>query len=600
MRKAKILITYELSKELEAREKNIPVKYFHRYAQSENVWGSIISKSKEWIETWPKQSIYQGKSALEILGFEDTSLWWFVYDALWETKNGIFDSIYQLKTLTALIEEFNPNEIEIYGIFDYPIIEMLEALAEKYGIVIKDQGSLVKQIPQTDVNRIYSRSKFVIGLTILKIASFFSKKTSSQLIFFSTHDEIIKKNKDNKITILDHYLVGLEDFFEKNKNLINFISTDKIRLFSISPRKLLSDFNRILNGCFTPWVCYYSISNIIKWWKSVKRFSFMISKLENDSTFQKSMVVDNINIYPFVRHVFVGNLPRALALVELDLKTSSEFFSKKNIETVFITDGISPSGRALCFEANAHDVNVITPQLGIISPQFPVNIGFLIGEEFDKRMLPKYLVWGQHFKKLIESKGYPSSKIKQVGFWRLDKDHTETNSSDYVLYIAGANLRKLDYILSFEEEIFTIKQILKILPKNLKLLVKLHPSIPFDLYQKKLKNLDKLVLVGNEPGSKIIELVKKAKVVVGKASTVIVQALILNKPVIVTNFASNVDFLGFEGIPFTTSLEGFSNILEGFVKGKVPVKNKIKNYCNPLGDKSVSLIIQELIKNDNN
>jgi len=275
LKKAKILITYELSKELEAREKNIPVKYFHRYAQSENVWGSIISKSKEWIETWPKQSIYQGKSALEIHGFEDTSLWWFVYDALWETKNGIFDSIYQLKTLTALIEEFNPNEIEIYGIFDYPIIEMLEALAEKYGIVIKDQGSLVKQIPQTDVNRIYSRSKFVIGLTILKIASFFSKKTSSQLTFFSTHDEIIKKNKDNKITILDHYLVGLEDFFEKNKNLINFISTDKIHLFSISPRKLLSDFNRILNGCFTPWVCYYSISNIIKWWKSVKRFSFM-------------------------------------------------------------------------------------------------------------------------------------------------------------------------------------------------------------------------------------------------------------------------------------------------------------------------------------
>jgi len=167
------------------------------------------------------------------------------------------------------------------------------------------------------------------------------------------------------------------------------------------------------------------------------------------------------------------------------------------------------------------------------------------------------------------------------------------------LYIAGANLRKLDYILSFEEEIFTINQILKILPKNLKLLVKLHPSLPIELYQKKLKNFDKLMLVGNEPGTKIIKLVKNAKVVVGKASTVLVQALILNKPVIVTNFASNVDFLGFEGIPFTTSLEGFSNILEGFVKGKIPVNNKIMDYCSPLGDKSVSLIIQEFIKNDN-
>jgi hypothetical protein len=208
-------------------------------------------------------------------------------------------------------------------------------------------------------------------------------------------------------------------------------------------------------------------------------------------------------------------------------------------------------------------------------------------------MLPEYLVWGEFYRNLISERGYPQSLIKQVGFWRTERSQAQF-SGDYILYVAGANLGKLDYILSFDEEIATINMIRNAIPKTIALVVKLHPSLPYKKYQHALKEIINDIMLLGGPGVPGIEtFLPKAKIVVGKASTVLVQALILNKPVIALNLASKRNFLGFEGVPFATTTEEFLSRVNNILNGHLDDCN-LNRYCDPVGRESISTLIGEI------
>ena len=79
-------------------------------------------------------------------------------------------------------------------------------------------------------------------------------------------------------------------------------------------------------------------------------------------------------------------------------------FQQKEELPIFSTDLMSPGGKALCFATKNQGLSAIAPQGGIISPQFPLNVGFFITEKFDHRLLPQYLVWGKHWEEIINEK----------------------------------------------------------------------------------------------------------------------------------------------------------------------------------------------------
>ncbi len=172
----KMVVTFELEIEKDLRERKINAIYFHRQAQSEKVWNEIRKTAKNWWNSWPNKPLYEGKSILEILRFEDTSLWWFVRNILWENKNGVFDTIYQIETLMSLLENFNPKKIEIHGRFNFSIIEMLNSLKKKYDFKISYNDSLSLQNDKHHSSTFQKgniltkkRIEFLLKLIILKI-----------------------------------------------------------------------------------------------------------------------------------------------------------------------------------------------------------------------------------------------------------------------------------------------------------------------------------------------------------------------------------------------------------------------------------------------
>ena len=112
MEKFKKIVTSELEQELRLQKRGLNAIYFHRYAQSEDNWNKIVDISKEWLSKWPYLPLNkEKKSILELFRYEDVSLWWFVYISIWETKNGIFDTIYHILTISNLINHYKPKKI---------------------------------------------------------------------------------------------------------------------------------------------------------------------------------------------------------------------------------------------------------------------------------------------------------------------------------------------------------------------------------------------------------------------------------------------------------------------------------------------------------
>ena len=63
--------------------------------------------------------------------------------------------------------------------------------------------------------------------------------------------------------------------------------------------------------------------------------------------------------------------------------------------------------------------------------------------------------------------GYPKSLLTTVGFWRPVNPQKQTsNFGNYVLFLATANLKNNTWVHSFEEEIFTIREIYKKIPEG--------------------------------------------------------------------------------------------------------------------------------------
>lgn len=587
----KFIVTFELEKENFLKEKGINAIYFNRQAQSKKTWQDIVKTAKNWLDYWPDKPLSNGKSIIEILKFQDTSLWWFVYDILWENKNGIFDTIYQISTLISLIEEFNPKKITMFGKFEFPIVNMLYALEKKYNFEISNQSEPKELFAQNAAIISKKRINFILRLLILKSIHVFSRKKKGTVAIFSTHGGKINRTKENAVAS-DQYFIGLEEFIEKNRGKINFISINK----NITSKKFNELFRNTWNGSYEPWVIYYSLRSMLNAYRITKNFKKILNEIENSSSFAETMTVKGINIFPFLREQFVTELPFLIGYAHLELNAVKQFLSEKDPQTVFTVDGFGVSGRALNYICRKNQKRVITPQLGIISPEFPVNTAFWIRNGHDLRLIPEFLTWGNYFKEVIESRGFPQKLIKTVGFWKTDTKNQINKNDEYVFYIAGANQTKLEYVLSLDEEIFTIRMIHEALPKGMKLMVKLHPNLDERPYFNKLDNLENIILVGNEETVNVNDLVSHSIAVIGKASTIIIQAMVLNKPIINVNFVGDVNFLGFKEIPMITNIKDLEMIMNEVVQSKFENKYKITDYCDPIGDKAISNVINELMK----
>jgi hypothetical protein len=532
------VVTMNLSDELKLKS-NQNVMLFSREGQSQEVWKSVIEYCRTWLSnvSAPKFKI------------NDLSMWEFVYDELLETPGGVFDQIYHIKTILSFIEKTRPKVVEARGNFEFDLSKILETLSKKYEFEFVNNSTVTKQKNKEHrvlANKVLFLERFLAGKISLL---FFREKFDSSIIL--THGFYAKKISD---TISDIYVDELHESFIKSGKKPLVISLNLPRIHRNILCDVLDDFGNIVRGRYRPISAYLPCSYLIKR-RDLSEHREMVRDFVKDSC--AKFAVDGIEILSFLNDDIIDYIIKRTKDALINIEICRKYIQNESPDRILNSEGSNLFGKALTLTCNENKVKIFAIQLGIISEELPANSSFFIPKNFNQKLIPAIFVWGKHYKDLLVGRGYPESKIIEGGFHRSWKNRVnqDTGLGKYVLYVASANTNVGTFILTIDEEITSIKEISKVMPKDTKIVVKLHPTLLSGPYRENLTESN-IVVIDNDRYA-IEDLVGGSQVVIGKCSTLLLQSLLYGKNVLWINFGSEIDFCGLTSNSIILSIESF-------------------------------------------
>lgn len=546
------VVTMNLSDELRLKKSSQDVILFSREGQSQENWKKVIEYCRIWLSNVSSPEFR----------IDNLSMWEFVYDELLETHGGIFDQIYHIKTVLSLIYKTKPQVVEIRGSFEFDLSKILETLSKKYQFEFVNNSILIKHQKKEYrilANKILFLERFVAGKISLL---FFRKKFDSSIIL--THGFYAKKITE---TISDIYVDELhESFIESGKKPL-VISLNLPRIHKSVLRDILDDFGNIMRGRYRPISGYLPSSYLIKKRDlSNQQKELVRNFVKNACT---KFAVDDIEILPLLSDDVVDHIIRRTKDALINMEVCRKYVQKELPVRILNSEGNNLFGKALTLTCNENRIKIFAIQLGIISQELPANSSFFIPKNFNQDLIPEIFVWGRHYKNLLVGRGYPELRILEGGFhrsWRT-KVNKDTGLGKYVLYVASANTNVGTFILTIDEEITSIKEMSKVVPKDTKIIVKLHPTLLSGPYVENLGESN-IIIVDNDKYA-IEDLVAGSQVVIGKCSTLLLQSLLYGKNVLWINFGSTIDFCGLISNSIITSIESFKVHLSNLQTGDI-------------------------------
>jgi CDP-glycerol glycerophosphotransferase (TagB/SpsB family) len=258
---------------------------------------------------------------------------------------------------------------------------------------------------------------------------------------------------------------------------------------------------------------------------------------------------DNLPVLPVLekrlKKLFVHDMPEVIGYIEW----ANDTVNRIKPSAIVLMEDVSPVKRAICRAFKDRNIPAIVIQHGILSEDMS---GFhVMPKEADVQA-----VWGDASRRWqIERGAQPHTQVV-TGNPRFD-DFTRTSSYDCqeivnrfgidpdkkkillaTEYFSGISSR---WTVETEEQL--IRQSLRALKKipQAQVIVKLHPS-----YQKKYEYIVSTIAREEQIDIKIVkeglrELIHVSEVVVIRTSTVGLEAILLKKPLIVTNFDDRID-----------------------------------------------------------
>ena len=344
------VVTMDLNSENLLNSQNIHCIYFHRHAQSKDIWKEIVSSSKKLVENFPNQIIKNQKSLFKLLRYEDTSLWWFVFDSIMESKNSFFEIIYYFITLSSFIENEKPKTIEIQGIINPLIIKILKVLQEKYDFKLNDKISDLKDVKKMEKKVVKKELNLFLKFFFSKIAGVKKYKDKKFAIFFRHGNSFVIRKKGQQKIIIDHYIKELDSFLFQNKKDMVFFSYNTPERTKSFLQNTLLEFIESAKKTYHPWIGIYTLKDLKFFRNTSQEYKQLISEFFNDENCQKYLV-NEINLMSLMKPILINKLPNLLAYVKTELKVTKRFLENFN-GSILSTDLFTLYGKALTFNAN--------------------------------------------------------------------------------------------------------------------------------------------------------------------------------------------------------------------------------------------------------
>lgn len=499
------------------------------------------------------------KTLINSVALDSTYYWQFLPSYIWPQ---VFFSIEMVTLLNDLIKEVKPEHLLVF-----PATSQLrdiwqgsvEAAADQYGLKI----SFVKETS----HGFLKKSRFFaflkeVGFFLkkrwkLKISNYQVKNKAStelnarenhKLLFLSTarywvRDELSETGKVDEQ--FDDILKALE-----KTGWNEFVGIDS----PYEPQNLASlHERRESSNSRLRWEAFYSYG-VISWLEFLKAhlyFSSLWRKLRKDRCFFESMKVEDIFLLPALestlKRAFKSTLPECYEMV----RVAGKILEVESPEAVLLTYETGPFARAIIVAAAKRKI----PTVGLMH-------GMIFADHYDymhKRISPALrngfegfavpnvtCVWGDAWKDVLTKDAYyPEDSVRVTGNWRYDRlFQSEIQGISELRSGLGLDAsNKLILILSSDQEtpsfletvLSDVKSMEGLIP-----LVGLHPREDLQVAREVLCrhgfSPDRHLLIG-----KRFQALVAADVVISQWSTILSEAALLDKPLILVDFVGLVD-----------------------------------------------------------
>lgn len=552
-----IALTSEARKKLE--KENIycktPSDYLTLKALEE-----VEQNARLWIKTWPKTKIIDNKSFIELVAYSDTSLWWFVRSTIYTL---VKTSITNIELVKQILEKENPKKILIFGntpfeeiLHIFEGVEVKKLKEERLNIQLElDLKQFVKRHPSLiwNFSRIYDLLKSAV-VKIIVNKNHNSIHESKKTILISTHNldwrtmyDPVTKQPRTYNPFFDSIIKKLEE------NNYKIVTTFPLGYFPARPRSffvlgLKATIGRRKHGMLHKPFEYYLTKGIDKK-ANIKRKELLEiwNKLKNDDRFKNSMKYEDVNLWPLLKNDFLFFFSFVAGFAVKNIEMASRMIDNER-PNLFLSGGggLYSCELSLVKECARNNIPSLEIQHGTIAHDMP--------SWYPKDdNLYKVAVYGPYYKSFLTQvyeylpdnvvvTGQPRYDIlaKADEIFSRERIFKELNLSfDKKLVLWMTQTHEPDLTLyENKQNISAVYNAMKQL-KNVQLVIKLHPREHQKAPLYKKDKSFKPIIVGKDTNT--YELLNACDLVIIKWSTTGMEAIALNKPLVILNLGEQPD-----------------------------------------------------------
>lgn len=599
-----MVYTTSLSDEARLQAAGVNARYVYRHAKT---FKAASKLALDWLTTIRNRANGMGGVAAALFGDTNEPVWAMSYDALFEIRGGIFDCILH----ALLARDLTGDRVGQVYIIARPDNIMARALQQQLG----DRATpiwhteLTDELPDTKISTVRRLAKLINSLfvhrALLSLRRLAHRPAEKRTALVGVSGDMAKLRIDQsgRLRLSDIYYENLESAIEA-------VNPDLVTAGLSSPRLGPSRFGSvtrlwrmILSGTYSPWYGYASFNSSVALVFDRRRYRALLQAAGKDPVFQSLFAVETVSFYRLVKPMLSKMLPGLLASARFHASVAERFVTSESIDRVISVESFSNLGRCMAAALHRHGGELWGIQGGIISPERVTNSGFYapaLGGQ-DHLQADQFFAWGPDYCDLLSTFKIDRARLQVMGFNRAKTGSLSVadQSPRKILYLTGANAVVCPYLMSVEEEDYTLQALVSCLPVDSELVIRVHPRQ--DAQALRDRFADRRVRVQSSANVPLEESLQTASLVVAKASTVLLEASSAGKPVLVVNLAGTPDFTGFSTgaapLPYCTEIASLNTALSSLLErpeNGASLSRFVQAWCSGTADAAANNLVAAL------
>jgi hypothetical protein len=532
--------------------------------------GRELGSATEWMSTWPDTPILDGKSFKELLVYEGVSIYWFLQTRFYLRR--VRELITLIDRVEKIISAENPDRVWVKGGKD--AIHIVSSLCGSRGITIASaehsggegsgvreksyqghptlkllllkalRGTLVRTKNPSDIARGSGKGRILVVAEVSSWRREFNyelQKYEMRDVFF--HD-IVKKLRGQG------YDVTIVDFENRSGQLLKAYRTNRQRRTSFCGLPV------------KPWEAYVDLGIIRKSIRTKKRLSELLVRLQASEDFARSLTYKNVSIYGIIGkdiQDLLNSLKAYAAVTFID--TSRKILDKERPSAIVMHDEYGALQLSMINAAKERGIPTVSLQHGLISEEqisYVHEPEHITGNRHDLLFpIPdRMCVWSERAgRNLIEIAKFPPSVPAVTGDPKVDFLPNALKSFDGDRIAEKMGIPKGRKVILFATENLPSAQEKSLVTKNAlqaitgiqgcHIIIKMHPNEADSSYYDRAAREAGLQDYSIVRDANLYELLYISHVVILSYSTVAVEAMRMEKPVI------SLDLMGLHrNVPF--------------------------------------------------